>query len=66
MRTVAIIQARMNSTRLPGKVMKNLCGNSVLSHVVQRVRACTLLDDIIVATTISTIDDVIDSECRRL
>jgi spore coat polysaccharide biosynthesis protein SpsF len=52
--------------RLPGKVMKNLCGNSVLSHVVQRVRACPLLDDIVVATTISTIDDVIDSECQRL
>lgn len=66
MRAVAIIQARMNSTRLPGKVMKNLCGHSVLSHVVERVKKCSLLDDTIVATTISATDDEIESECQKL
>jgi spore coat polysaccharide biosynthesis protein SpsF len=65
-KTVAIIQARMNSTRLPGKVMKNLCGHSVLAHVVQRVKECSLLDEIVVATTISAADDAIDSECQKL
>lgn len=62
MRTVAIIQARMGSTRLPGKVMKKLCGKSVLEHVIRRVQACRLLDDIVVATTPSPADDIIVAE----
>lgn len=65
MKTVAIIQARMSSTRLPGKVMKKLCGKSVLEHVIRRVQACRLLDDIVVATTISPTDDVIVAEAER-
>lgn len=65
MRTVAIIQARMGSTRLPGKVMKKLCGKSVLEHVIRRVQACRLLDDVIIATTASPADDVIVAEAER-
>lgn len=65
MRTVAIIQGRMGSTRLPGKVMKKLCGKSVLEHVIHRVQACHLLDDIVVATTNSPTDDVIVAEAER-
>jgi spore coat polysaccharide biosynthesis protein SpsF len=65
MRTVAIIQARMGSTRLPGKVMKDLCGKTVLAHVVRRVRACSLIDDVVVATTSSPADDVIVSEAQK-
>jgi len=59
MRTVAIIQARMGSTRLPGKVMKQLCGKTVLAHVISRVQACSLVDEVIVATTTYPSDDVI-------
>lgn len=66
MRTVAIIQARMGSTRLPGKVMRRLCGKSVLAHVVERVRACPRVDQTLVATTQSPNDDVLVQECRRL
>lgn len=62
MKTVAIIQARMGSTRLPGKVMKKLCGKSVLEHVIHRVQACHLLDDVVVATTTSPADDIIVAE----
>lgn len=65
MKTVAIIQARMGSTRLPGKVMKTLCGRTVLAHVVNRVRACSLLDEIVVATTLSADDDVVAQEAVR-
>jgi spore coat polysaccharide biosynthesis protein SpsF len=65
MRTVAIIQARMGSTRLPGKVMKTLSGKSVLEHVIRRVQACRLLDDVVVATTTSPADDVIVAEAER-
>jgi spore coat polysaccharide biosynthesis protein SpsF len=65
LRTVAIIQARMGSTRLPGKVMKDLCGKSVLEHVIRRVRACRLLDDVIIATTTSPPDNVIVAESKQ-
>lgn len=65
MKTVAIIQARMGSTRLPGKVMKQLCGKSVLAHVICRVKACSLVDEVVVATTDSQSDDVIVAESKK-
>ena len=66
MKIVAIIQARMGSTRLPGKVMKELAGETVLARVVNRTRRATLLDEVVVATTSAARDDVIVDECRRL
>ncbi|MHC0061527.1 cytidylyltransferase domain-containing protein [Nostoc sp. UIC 10890] len=65
MKTVAIIQARMGSTRLPGKVMKQLCGKTVLAHVIYRVQACLLVNEVIVATTTSLADDVIVAEAEK-
>jgi spore coat polysaccharide biosynthesis protein SpsF len=65
-RVVAIIQARMGSTRLPGKVLMNLCGETVLARVVQRLRRATLIDCIVVATTNRPSDDVIVRECNSL
>ena len=47
----AIIQARMGSTRLPGKVMMDLCGIPVIEHVVNRLDQSRLIDKIIIATT---------------
>lgn len=64
--TVAIIQARMGSTRLPGKVLKDLDGETVLSRVVKRTRRATLLDEVVVATSILPSDDIIVEECKRL
>ena len=58
-KTVAIVQARMGSTRLPGKVMADICGKPVLMHVIDRLKGCKLLDDIVIATTINNIDDII-------
>ena len=66
MRSVAIIQARMSSTRLPGKVMHNLCGKSVLSHVVGRVQACEAIDKVVVATTKNANDQRIVAEAKNL
>ncbi len=66
MKTVAIIQARMGSTRLPGKVMKKLCDQTVLSHVINRVKVCTRLNEIIVATTTLPDDDCIVKEAEKL
>lgn len=60
MKTGIIVQARMGSTRLPGKVMMELSGKPVLWHVLERVRQCRHVDEIIVATTVSAQDDVIE------
>jgi len=66
MRVVAIIQARMGSTRLPGKVLKDLGGATVLARIVNRTRRAALLDDVVVATSILPADDAITQECERL
>jgi spore coat polysaccharide biosynthesis protein SpsF len=66
LKTVAIIQARIGSTRLPGKVLRDLAGSTVLARVVNRVRKFTLVDDVVVATSDRSADDVIVNECRRI
>lgn len=66
MKIVAIIQARMSSTRLPGKVLMELAGKPVLAHVVERLRACRQLDGIMVATSVDASDDVIDCWCSQV
>jgi len=58
-RTLAVIQARMGSTRLPGKVLKRLAGDTVLGHVIGRVRAAPGIDGVVVATTSAAEDDPI-------
>lgn len=63
MTTVAIIQARMNSTRLPGKVMLQLPGGTVLQTVVERVRAAKRVDRVVVATSMNKADAQITSLC---
>lgn len=65
MKTVAIIQARMGSTRLPGKVMKNLGGKTVLNQVIARVKACPRVDEVVVATTVLPEDAIIVEESQR-
>lgn len=56
---VAIIQARMGSTRLPGKVLKLILGKPMLERMLERVKQAKLLDTIVVATTINPADDPI-------
>jgi spore coat polysaccharide biosynthesis protein SpsF len=58
-RTVAIIEARMASTRLPGKVLMPAGGQPMLAHLVRRLRAVPSLDDIVLATTTDPADDVL-------
>jgi len=60
-----IIQARMNSTRLPGKVMKQLAGKAVLYHVVERCKKSVRADAVVVATTIYPSDDRIVDFCQE-
>ena len=63
-RSVAIIQARMSSSRLPGKVLMNLAGQTVLFHVVQRTLQMEA-DLVLVATSSSPADDPIVELCDR-
>ena len=63
-KVVAIIQARMGSTRLPGKVMKDLCGKTVLAHDIERVRQSKYIDEIVIATTKFKEDDIILREVQ--
>ncbi|WP_425449713.1 cytidylyltransferase domain-containing protein [Dethiothermospora halolimnae] len=62
---VCIIQARMGSTRLPGKVIKKLSGKTVLSHVIDRVKQSKLIHDIVIATTENKKDSVIVEEAKK-
>lgn len=65
MKVGAIIQARMGSTRLPGKVMKEIKGKTVLSHVIERVKQSKLIDDIVIATTVLDRDKAIEDEALK-
>lgn len=60
MTTIAIIQARMSSTRLPGKILKKINGNVILDYVIDRLRFCKRLDNIVLATTTSKKDDILE------
>jgi spore coat polysaccharide biosynthesis protein SpsF len=63
MKVVASIQARLGSTRLPGKVLKNINDKCVLIRLVDRLRRAKTVDDVIVATTTNPNDDAIVKFC---
>lgn len=65
MRTVVIIQARVNSTRLHGKVLADLCGYPVLAHVVRRARQARTPDVVVVATGDIPANDPIVALCQE-
>ncbi len=58
-RTVAILQARLGSTRLPGKVLLDLAGEPMIARVVNRVRRAQALDEVVIATTTEPADDAL-------
>ena len=66
MRIVAVIQARTGSTRLPGKVLQDLAGETMLARVIRRTQRAERLSEVVVATTTSGHDDPVVSECVRL
>jgi spore coat polysaccharide biosynthesis protein SpsF len=66
MRIVGIVQARMGSTRLPGKVLRPLAGRTVLGRVVRAAQESAVLDDLVIATTTEQVDDAVEAEARRL
>lgn len=64
MNIVAIIQARMRSSRLPAKVMMEIAGEPMLAHVINRVRRASMPSKVIVATSTRSEDDVIQDLCN--
>ena len=64
-KVVAIIQARMGSTRLPGKMGMNLCGMPVIDWVLNRTKLAQCLDDIVLATSKKREDDFLEDAGNR-
>ena len=65
MKVIAIIQARMNSARLPGKVLMHLVNKPVLAHIVERLSYCKLVENILIATSHEDSDDPIAEYCEN-
>jgi spore coat polysaccharide biosynthesis protein SpsF len=65
MKTVIIIQARMGSSRLPGKVLMPLGDSVVLDYVVSRCKQVQPVADVIVATSVLPQDDAIEAWCKE-
>lgn len=66
MKTLIIVQARMTSTRLPGKVLLPLAGEPMLTRLIERLRRVRRADGIVVATTTNATDDPIAALCAQL
>lgn len=66
LKILCIVQARMGSSRLYGKVMKNICGKTVLEHCINRLKTVKSAGEIIIATTDLPCDDAICEEGKRL
>lgn len=62
----AVCQARMSSSRLPGKVLKKIAGKTVLAHLVERISKSNMISDIIIATSSGESDNPIQLECEQL
>ena len=62
---VAIIQARMDSSRLPGKVLKGIAGHPMLGWVVERASRAQTVDQVVVATTTSPSDQPVADFCAQ-
>ncbi|MBC8333333.1 MAG: glycosyltransferase family protein [Anaerolineae bacterium] len=64
LKTIAIIQARMSSSRLPGKVLLPIGERTMLAWVVERTRRAATIDDVFVATTTDPSDDPVAEFCK--
>ena len=65
-KVIATIEARMTSSRLPGKVLMKCCDTPVLELMIERVRRSRLIDDVVVATTVNKEDDPVIKLCDSI
>lgn len=66
MQRVIVLQARLNSSRLPGKVLLPLAGRPALWHILERLKRCRTIDRMCVATTDDLLDDKLAEYCGEL
>ena len=66
MKTIALIQARMGSTRLPGKVLKKIKGRSLIEIMLNRLEKSKMIDKIIVASSIENNNDNLEQHVKDL
>ena len=64
-KVTCIIEARMSSTRLPGKVLMDCVGIPMIQHQVNRVSESQNIDEVIIATTINSNDDILVDYCKK-
>ena len=64
--TLAILQARTTSRRLPGKVLKDVAGEPLLHRMIERVQRAFKIDRIVVATSTAASDDPVEAIARRM
>ena len=57
---IAVIEARLYAGRLPGKVLMPLAGITMIERIIDKVKCSNLLDDIVLATTSNSEDDLVD------
>jgi spore coat polysaccharide biosynthesis protein SpsF len=62
---LAIIQARMSSSRLPGKVLLDIGGKPMLQHVIERSKTAKFVNQVVIATTSDTSDDTLERFCQK-
>ena len=63
---IGILQARMGSRRLPGKVLMNILGKPMLMLQIERIKRANLIDKLVVATTKNSLDDKIEKLCSSI
>lgn len=66
MKTVVVVQARLGSSRLPAKIMLDLSGKPALVRCLDRVRLFSGVDEVVVATSVDSSDDIVDSITKRV
>ena len=64
MKVLAIIQVRMGSTRLPGKSLEDIAGQTLIAHVIDRTLACKTVGRVLIATTRGPEDDPLEEAAR--
>ena len=65
MKIVSTIEARMTSSRLPGKVMMEAAGKPMLQHLIERLQRVDLIDEIVIATTKNDTDNLIEEFSKK-
>jgi spore coat polysaccharide biosynthesis protein SpsF len=64
-KTIATIQCRMTSTRLPGKILLPACGKPLLAHMIERLNRVPGIDQIVIATTTNAQDDCLEEFAHK-